>query len=76
MKYSLGDQGRFWHNYFKDRDKGGWTEVRLSNNALALKNDEVYDWLDETITNEWHGTGGYWLFQRPEDAVVFSLRWL
>jgi hypothetical protein len=76
MKYSVDLQALFWHTYFTDRDKRGWTEVRLSNNGLALKDQEMYEWLDDTITNKWHGVGTCWLFQRPEDAVVFSLRWL
>ena len=79
MKYSLKDQALFWHAYFRDRDKSGWTEVRLPvqmSASINQTNQDMYDWLDGNVAGDWHGTGQTWLFKQPADAAIFALRWL
>lgn len=57
----------------------GWTVVEIGlyqgDGDIARSWMNVVEWADKNCTGEWQEHLGKWLFERPEDAMLFKLRW-
>ena len=51
---------------------GGWTRVIRS----PMFNEDVKGWLDSVRIGHVRSMGDDWLFEKEQDAIMFSLRWL
>ena len=54
----------------------GWTKVVLPNKWLPVSGLEIHQWREKNLTGRWKAHGNVWLFEKSEDAVIFSLTWL
>jgi hypothetical protein len=50
----------------------GWTRVTRS----PMFNEDVKGWLDSVRIGHVRSMGNEWLFEKEQDAIMFSLRWL
>jgi len=53
----------------------GWHRVeleRFSNNKQAV---DIITWCHEKIQGEWKRNGCRFIFEKPGDAVLFTLKW-
>lgn len=51
----------------------GWTKVRTS--VLIVVPTDREDWCKENCIGAWKKLDYNWLFERVEDATMFTLRW-
>ena len=56
-------------------DSCGWTKVELPNKFLSASGIELHEWRKKNLTGNWKAHENVWLFEKSEDAVIFSLRW-
>ena len=54
--------------YFTDQ---GWTKVTIDNPEL----DDIGPWMQENIYSSWRGFTTQWVFEDPEEAILFRMRW-
>jgi len=50
----------------------GWNKVIRE----PLVNEDVKGWLDLVRIGKVRSLGNEWLFEKEQDAIIFSLRWL
>ena len=50
----------------------GWTKVIRE----PIFNEDVKGWLDTVRIGHVRSMGNEWLFEKEQDAIMFSLRWL
>lgn len=53
----------------------GWTKVVLQRGALPCTGPELHEWRQRNLKGEWKAHNNVWVFEKAEDAVVFTLRW-
>lgn len=53
----------------------GWTRVELANKWLPVTGKELHDWREKNFIGCWRAHNNVWMFEKAEDAVVFTLRW-
>lgn len=49
----------------------GWTRVVISNTDLEY----IGSWMQENIRGNWRGFTTQWVFEDPEEAILFRMRW-
>lgn len=54
--------------YFVDQ---GWSMVTIGDSDLT----DLGWWMEEHIKGGWRGTTTRWVFEDPQDAVLFKMRW-
>ena len=54
----------------------GWTRIELPSKFLPVSGAELHNWRKKNLTGDWKAHENVWLFEKSEDAVIFSLRWL
>lgn len=54
--------------------KAGWTEVKVQYGPNCRWID-VMAWVDSIRIGDYQERNGRWLFERKEDATMFTLRW-
>lgn len=52
----------------------GWT--RVIREPVFNWNEDVTSWLDTVRIGHVRSMGNEWLFEKEQDAIMFSLRWL
>ena len=52
----------------------GWT--RVIREPIFNWNEDVTGWLDTVRIGHVRSMGNEWLFEKEQDAIMFSLRWL
>lgn len=57
-------------------DACGWTKIELPSKWLPVSGIELHEWRTKNLTGNWKAHENVWLFEKSEDAVIFSLRWL
>jgi hypothetical protein len=56
--------------------ESGWTKVirkPFTSNAEAV---DINDWIEKSRIGHVRSLGTVWLFEKEQDAIMFSLRWL
>ena len=53
----------------------GWTRVELASKWLSVTGIELHEWRKANLTGRWYAHENVWIFEKAEDAVVFTLRW-
>lgn len=54
----------------------GWTKIVLPSKWLPVSGVGIHEWREKNLTGKYKAHENVWLFEKSEDAVVFSLRWL
>lgn len=53
----------------------GWVKVELTSKWLPCTGIELDDWRKKNLTGRWYANDNIWIFEKAEDAVLFTLRW-
>lgn len=53
----------------------GWTKIVLKKAALPCTGVELHEWRERNLKGRWKAHERVWLFEKAEDALVFTLRW-
>ena len=53
----------------------GWTRIELPNKFLPVSGQELHEWRQKNLTGHYKAHEHTWLFEKAEDAVIFSLKW-
>ena len=60
---------------FEILEEFGWTRIELPSKWLPVNGIELHEWREQNLKGQWKAHENVWLFEKPEDAVIFSLRW-
>ena len=55
--------------------ESGWTKIILPNKYLPTLGEDLHKWREENLKGAWKAHNNIWIFEKSEDAVIFSLRW-
>ncbi len=53
----------------------GWTKIVLPNKFLPISSRELHEWKKKNLKGVWRAHDNVWVFEKPEDATLFALRW-
>lgn len=56
--------------------KCGWTRLEVDDYGFHRLWFEVMDWAKENCTGDFRERLGVWIFEHPQDATAFALKWL
>jgi hypothetical protein len=56
--------------------ESGWTKVIRKPFASREEAVDISDWIENSRIGHMRGSGTVWLFEKEQDAIMFSLRWL
>ena len=53
----------------------GWTRIVLSSKWLPVSGIELHEWRVKNLTGHYKAHDNVWMFEKSQDALIFSLRW-
>jgi hypothetical protein len=55
----------------------GWTKIEMDWPTRMSESDahEIKEWCQANLQGNYNGRAKIWLFEKSQDAVMFSLRW-
>lgn len=53
----------------------GWTKVVLQQGALPCTGIELHEWRERNLTGRWKADNKTWVFEKSQDALIFTLKW-
>ena len=53
----------------------GWTRIVLPSKWLPTSGVELHEWREKNLTGHYKAHENVWIFEKSQDALVFSLRW-
>ena len=57
------------------RKTNGWKEVKLQYPTYGKIKHKINKWCSENLKGSFEGYRGNWIFELPEEATWFTLRW-
>ena len=54
----------------------GWTKVQLSRYTDNHHAIDVREWVAKNCQGKSNNNGATWIFEKPADATMFTLRWV
>jgi hypothetical protein len=56
--------------------ESGWTKLIRKPFASKEEAVDISDWIENSRIGQVRSLGTVWLFEKEQDAIMFSLRWL